>query len=97
MRYLPALLGWYDDGDSPVLVIEDLSDATWPPPWSTEGVDAVLQALADVQATTTPTGIEDAFGALFDIHEGWDPMRCRSDRCAQAWGVRSAVVRAIRR
>src|SRR5437762_2973597 len=75
MRYLPALLGWYDDGDSPVLVIEDLSDATWPPPWSTEGVDAVLQALADVQATTTPTGIEDAFGALFDIHEGWDPMR----------------------
>jgi hypothetical protein len=29
--FLPDLLGWDDDGDHPLLAIEDLSGATWPP------------------------------------------------------------------
>jgi len=72
---LPDVLGWHDDGEAPVLVIEDLSDAFWPPPWSTERVDAVLRALEEIQATPPPDPIDDDFGVLFDIHEGWDPMR----------------------
>jgi hypothetical protein len=56
-------------------VIEDLSAATWPPPWSTDGVDAVLAALEEIQNTPPPDAIDDDLGALFDIHEGWDPMR----------------------
>jgi hypothetical protein len=75
MPYLPELIGWHDDGEAPVLVIEDLSRATWPPPWSTDAIDAVLAALAEVQGTPPPDAIDDDFGALFDIHEGWDPMR----------------------
>jgi len=75
MPYLPALIGWHDDGEAPVLVIEDLSRATWPPPWSTDDVDAVLTTLDELQATPPPDAIDDDFGALFDIHEGWDPMR----------------------
>ena len=34
--FLPQLLGWSDDARSPVLVLEDLSDAQWPPPWEPE-------------------------------------------------------------
>src|SRR5205085_8790004 len=29
----------------------------------------------EVQGTPAPDAIDDDFGALFDIHEGWDPMR----------------------
>jgi hypothetical protein len=75
MSCLPAMLGWHDDGEAPVLVIEDLSEALWPPPWSTDHIDAVLRALKEVQGTPAPDAIDDDFGALFDIHEGWDPMR----------------------
>lgn len=80
LRCVPELVGWHDDGDSPVLVIEDLSPATWPPPWSPGDVDAVLEALAEIQGTPAPTSIDDDFGALFDIHEGWDPMRADPTR-----------------
>src|SRR3954463_4824875 len=75
MPYLPDVVGWHDDGEAPVLVIEDLSQAVWPPPWSSQAVDAVLEALAEIQSTPPPTAIDEDFGALFDIHEGWDPMR----------------------
>ena len=34
--FLPKLLGWEDD-ELPLLVLEDLSDARWPPPWSRDG------------------------------------------------------------
>lgn len=73
--YLSPVLGWHDDGEHPALVIEDLSDATWPPPWTTGRIDAVLDALNAIQGTSPPAPISDEFGALFDIREGWDPMR----------------------
>jgi hypothetical protein len=73
--YLSPVLGWHDDGEHPALVIEDLSDAIWPPPWTTERIDAVLDSLSAIQATPPPASIAGEFGALFDIHEGWDPMR----------------------
>ena len=44
--WLPEFLGWDDDGDTPILVLEDLSGAQWPPPWKPGNVDAVLRALA---------------------------------------------------
>jgi len=73
--YLARLLGWDDDGIEPALVVEDLSDAAWPPPWSTERVDAVLAALDEIQSTAPPVTMDDDFGELFDIHQGWEPMR----------------------
>jgi hypothetical protein len=80
MPYLPRVLGWHDDGESPVLVIEDLTEEMWPPPWSTERIDAVLRSLDEIQGTTPPSSIDDVFGELFDIHEGWDPMRADPTR-----------------
>jgi hypothetical protein len=44
---LPRLLAWADDAE-PLLILEDLSSARWPPPWRTDDVDAVLEALTDI-------------------------------------------------
>src|SRR5687768_929308 len=45
--FMPRLLGWHDDGELPILLLEDLSAAHWPPPWRPGDVDAVLEALSE--------------------------------------------------
>ena len=52
--FMPRLLGWDDDGDSPILLLEDLSGAVWPPPWSEETAERVLALLGDLRATPPP-------------------------------------------
>src|SRR5690606_29495029 len=32
--FMPRLLGWNGDGGQPILMLEDLSEADWPPPWN---------------------------------------------------------------
>ncbi len=66
--FMPRLLGW-EDGEQPLLLLEDLADAYWPPPWRDGDVDAVLEVLAAV-AATAPTGELPAFTA-----EGWPGWR----------------------
>src|SRR5215471_7457486 len=51
--FIPELLGWQDDGVAPWLAIEDLSDASWPPPWSETKIEGVLAAMAEVAACET--------------------------------------------
>jgi aminoglycoside phosphotransferase (APT) family kinase protein len=51
--FMPALLA-LDEGDPPVLVLEDLRRAHWPPPWREGTIDAVRAALASVAATPPP-------------------------------------------
>ncbi|MEM7116757.1 MAG: phosphotransferase [Chloroflexota bacterium] len=43
--FMPQFFGWDDDEAAPLLVIEDLSTAHWPPPWDRKMVDAVLAQL----------------------------------------------------
>src|SRR5919109_930569 len=43
--FLPELVGWDDDGERPILVLEDLTQGHWPPPWREGDVDAVIDAL----------------------------------------------------
>ena len=52
--FLPEVLGFDDDGSRPVLALEDLSGADWPPPWTDERVAAVLDALAAIAGTPPP-------------------------------------------
>jgi Phosphotransferase enzyme family len=48
--FMPRLLG-FEDGDHPLLILEDmLPDARWPPPWQPGDVDAVLESLEEVAA-----------------------------------------------
>jgi hypothetical protein len=68
--FVPTLVGWDDDGRLPILAIEDLSACMWPPPWSREGVDAVLATLTEVAATPPPPGLPSA-ESLRDELAGW--------------------------
>jgi hypothetical protein len=48
--FMPLFLG-FEDGDRPLLILEDmLPDARWPPPWHDGDVEAVLAALREVAA-----------------------------------------------
>ena len=44
----PKLLGFDADRTLPILIIEDLSDATWPPPWTDGTVSAAIAAIRDL-------------------------------------------------
>jgi hypothetical protein len=55
--FLPELLAWDDDGELPILVIEDLSQAHWPPPWRPGDAKAVLDALAALHETEPPNDL----------------------------------------
>ena len=57
--FLPAVLGW-DEGDAergPLLLLEDLSAAHWPPPWTPKLIQRTLDALTQVASTTPPSGL----------------------------------------
>jgi Phosphotransferase enzyme family len=66
--FIPRLVGWDDDGERPLLAIEDLSGADWTPLWSKARVDAVLSALAEIAAAPPPPNtapVEVSFAGLF--------------------------------
>lgn len=67
-RFVPRVLGADPDPTCPILAIEDLSAATWPPPWSASILDAVLAAIAEMHAA--PSTLRH--GALLENREaGW--------------------------
>ena len=47
--FRPRVLG-FEDGPVPLLVLEDLVDAYWPPPWREGDVELVLATLAEVSS-----------------------------------------------
>jgi hypothetical protein len=58
-RFLPEMLGWDDDGEHPTLVIEDLSDARWPPPWDAALIEGVVETLGTLRNHAAPPGALD--------------------------------------
>ena len=67
--FMPGLIGWEDDEVEPILAIEDLSDARWPPPWDRPAVDRVLEQLERVHASpVTLRAFSEAHGPA---SEGW--------------------------
>jgi hypothetical protein len=87
-RFLPRLLAW----DGEVMVLEDLSEAEWPPPWTSEGVALVRAALDEVAQAAPPAGLPpltDLRGLVVD--SGWpviqaDPKPFLSlGLCGEAW------------
>jgi hypothetical protein len=69
--FLPRMIGWHDDGERPVLAIEDLSTARWPPPWDPAAVDAVLACLQEVHATPPPPDLPSIEQHGLELHGSW--------------------------
>ncbi len=68
-EFMPNRLGWEDDRVT-VLLLEDLSSAMWPPPWSSEAVGAVTEALRELHALKPPKGLRLAED-VDDFRGGW--------------------------
>jgi thiamine kinase-like enzyme len=51
---MPRCLGQVEDAEEPVLFLEDLSGAHWPPPWEAGQVEAVLRALEELWRRELP-------------------------------------------
>jgi len=68
--FMPKLLGW-EDAELPLLVLEDLSAAQWPPPWSPTSVEAVLATLDAVATTRPPQGLARL---VDDPPTGWEEV-----------------------
>lgn len=66
--FMPRLLGWDDDGERTLLVLEDLSDAEWTWAWDSARVDAVVTAIGDIARAPLPPNtpaIREAHPGLF--------------------------------
>jgi hypothetical protein len=65
--FMPRFLG-FEDGDHPLLILEDLfPDARWPPPWQPGDVDLVLAALIEVASTPVSGELPRLAGSVL----GW--------------------------
>jgi hypothetical protein len=71
--FMPELLGFDDDGRAPILLLEDLSDGIWPPPWPETGVRAVVSALEEIHATQPPEGLP-AGEEWRELLMGWEEV-----------------------
>jgi hypothetical protein len=55
--FMPVCLGYDDKSGFPLLILEDLSEAYWPPPWREGDVERVRSTLAALAATRAPDGL----------------------------------------
>lgn len=68
--FLPRPVGWDDDGTAPILVMEDLSDAHWPPPWDANHIHLVRETMEQIWASSVP-GLA-SLTEHTDLLRGWD-------------------------
>ena len=70
--FMPRCIGWADE-PVPVLLLEDLSAAHWPPPWNPTMVDRVLATLDAVAATPCPAWATP-MREMSDLFGGWSEI-----------------------
>ena len=71
--FTPLLLAFDDDADQPVLVLEDLSNAFWPPPWAAEDIERTLTTLKRVARSTPPKHLPALEEHRADL-SGWEQV-----------------------
>jgi hypothetical protein len=88
--FMPRLMG-YDERDPPLLVLEDLSDGRWPPPWDDAAIESVRESLTEVWATTPPEWVPPAADEKEQLLGGWAEIEKDPDPflslglCSAAW------------
>lgn len=73
--FLPGCLAYDDREGLPLLVLEDLSSAYWPPPWRAGDIASVRAALDELAATDAPDGLTPAHEWKADWSSGWASVR----------------------
>lgn len=68
--FKPDLLA-FDDGEFPLLVLEDLSGARWAPPWRPGDVEAVRRALTEMAAAEVTLELPLVSNVLGQDPPGW--------------------------
>jgi hypothetical protein len=95
--FMPQLLG-YDEADPPFLVLEDLSDSRWPPPWDAGSIAAVRATLEAVWSTPPPEWLPPVADERDRLVGGWaeieaDPQPFLSlGLCTAEWLERALPV-----
>jgi hypothetical protein len=96
-RFMPELRGWEDDGERPILLLEDLHEAHWPPPWLPGQVERLLSALAEKATAPVPDWLPSLEELRGDF-SGWqriaeDPRPFLSQGlCSRQWLDRALPV-----
>jgi len=89
--FVPGYFGYYDDGEHPVLALEDLPSGAWPPPWDAAGISALLASLDEMWATDAPPGTALATDDAREIAGGWNEIARSPDPflrlglCSDSW------------
>lgn len=65
--FIPQLIGFDDDGERPLLVLEDLSEADWAPRWTPGRVDLVRAALDELHGCSAPPNTH----SVRETYSGW--------------------------
>lgn len=68
--FLPQVLAFIDDGRRPLLLLEDLSFAHWPPPFSDEQVRRLRETLGRLARVPVPQGVP-ALPGVWARTPGW--------------------------
>jgi hypothetical protein len=69
--FIPEIVGWEDDERAPMLILEDLSQNIWPPPWTRERIDQVRECLDAMHATHAAM---PSFNAIHGRVSGWNDV-----------------------
>lgn len=90
-RFMPALLGYEEHAERPLLLLEDLSNAWWPPPWRAGDLERLLEAMQQVASTRVARGSLPELESERGRFAGWlhverEPAAFLSlGLCSQGW------------
>jgi len=70
--FMPELIAWEADEVAPLLIIEDLGDQLWPPPWDRERVARVVDQIQAMHET--PAQLEPFQTILPGRQAGWESV-----------------------
>jgi len=70
--FIPKFIGWDDDGVQPILLLEDLSMARWPPPWSAVELDTLWATLDAMREIEPPSWARDIEESEREHLSGWE-------------------------
>jgi hypothetical protein len=88
--FVPAMVG-ADLDDPPLIVLEDLSWAEWPPPWTSEGVERVRSLLGEIADTSPPPHLKSVAELRDLLMRGWSEVATDASSflalglCSAAW------------